>query len=300
MADMTDTPFNLVCKEHGAPLIFREMVSSEAITRGNEKTERMIDIEDAERPVIQQVFGSDPERMAEAARIIVEHAHPEGIDINMGCPVYKLTSNFDGASLIRDPERAGKIVKAVKAAVDVPVSVKTRLGWSDDTDCLEFVKVLEANGADAISMHGRTKTQGYMGTANWDRVGEARKNVSVPFLVNGDITDPASAREALERSHADGFLIGRGVLGNPWIFQQLKAELRNDGSYTPPTMEEKIETILRHADLQIERYGERGLIKLRKHLPFYFKGMQGWKDVRSKLVRVETKKELEEILRSIV
>jgi tRNA-dihydrouridine synthase B len=296
MADMTDTPFNLVCKEHGVQVIFCEMVSSEAIMRGNEKTFRMIEIDDAERPVIQQIFGSDPARMAEAARAIMERAHPDGIDINMGCPVRKLTGNFDGASLMRDPDLAREIVRAVKNAVTVPVSVKTRLGWSDDADCVGFVKAMEDAGADLVSIHARTKVQGYAGIANWSRVGDARRGVSIPLLVNGDIRNADDAKRALEASNADGFLIGRGALGNPWFFRELASAFHGGAPFAAPDMRERIETVLRHADLQIERYGERGLVKLRKHLPFYFKGMEGWKKMRSKLVRVSTREELKELL----
>lgn len=299
MADMTDTPFNLICKSHGVPVIFREMVSSEATIRKNDRTMQMAEFDDGERPVIQQIFGSKPKTMAEAARIIEEHFHPDGIDINMGCPVYKLTSNFDGAALMKDPELASEIVKAVKGAVKAPMSVKTRLGWSDDTDCLEFVKRIEDAGVDLISIHGRTKTQGYAGHANWKRIGEAKANVSIPVLANGDIKTVDDAREALKQSNTDGFLVGRGALGNPWFFEELVTELQGSGSFTPPSMEDRIEAIRKHADLHIEHYGEKGLVKFRKHLPYYFKGMKGWKDVRAKLVRISTKDELEEILDSI-
>jgi tRNA-dihydrouridine synthase B len=296
MADMTDTPFNLLCREHGAPVIFREMASSEAVTRGNEKTFRMIGIDDAERPSIQQIFGSDPARMAEAARMIEERVHPEGIDINMGCPVRKLTGNFDGASLMRDPDLASAIVRAVKNAVSVPVSVKTRLGWSDDADCIGFVKAMQDAGADLVSIHARTKVQGYAGIANWSRVGDAKRGVSIPLLVNGDIRSADDAKRALEQSCADGFLVGRGALGNPWLFREFACVFYGAGTFVPPSMQDRIKTVLRHADLQIERYGEHGLVKLRKHLPFYFKGMEGWKEMRSKLVRVSTREELKELL----
>jgi nifR3 family TIM-barrel protein len=187
-------------------------------------------------------------------------------------------------------------VTAVKDAVNVPVSVKTRLGWSDDTDCLEFVKRIKAAGADLISIHGRTKTQGYAGTANWERIGQAKASVSIPLLANGDIKTVEDAREALHQSNADGMLIGRGALGNPWFFRELVSAFHDGTPSTPPFMDERIQTVLRHADLQIERYGERGLIKLRKHLPFYFKGTEGWKEMRAKLVRVSNRQELEDIL----
>ncbi|MEN9558497.1 MAG: putative tRNA-dihydrouridine synthase 1 [Candidatus Parcubacteria bacterium] len=302
MADMTDLPFCLVCKEYGAPLMFREMVSSEAVVRMNPKTLEMARFDERERPLVQQIFGSDPAVMAEAARIIEERYHPDGIDINMGCPVYNIVSNFNGAALIREPEHAAAIIKAMKAAVKVPVSVKTRLGWEKDTDCLEFVKVVEAAGADLISMHGRTKMQGYSGVSNWDRIGEARQNTSLPFLVNGDIVTPEHAKDALKRSGADGVLIGRGALGNPWVFPQMIAALQHGKDPLPPAFEDRVGVALQHARLHVDHYGERGLVKLRKHLPWYFKKelrhdfpLVDFTDLRSKLVRVENMAELEGI-----
>jgi nifR3 family TIM-barrel protein len=295
MADMTDTPFNLICKAHGAPLIFKEMISSEAIVRGSEKTIRMGMIDRGERPLVQQIFGSDPATMAKATEIIYERCKPDAIDINMGCPVYKIVSNFDGSALMKDPKRAGEIVRAIKSAVPIPVSVKTRLGWKNDRDCIDFAKVLEDAGADAITIHGRTKVQLYSGKANWERIGDVKKVVSIPVLLNGDIRTGDDAKRALEISKADGILIGRGVLGNPWIFEEIQASLRGE-LYSPPTLEERIEAVRQHADLQIRFFGEKGLIKLRKHLPFYFKGEVGNKDLRSALVRVSTRDDLEKAL----
>lgn len=288
--------------------MFREMVSSEAIVRLNPKTLKMAEFDERERPLVQQIFGSDPATMAEAARIIEERFHPDAIDINMGCPVYNIVSNFNGAFLIKEPLRAAAIIRAMKAAVQVPVSVKTRLGWKHDTDCLEFVKVVEDAGADLISMHGRTKEQGYSGVANWDRIGEARAQVpSMPFLVNGDITTPELAAEAMRRSGADGVLIGRGMLGNPWfakhvqdhLLQISQAGTQAVDSQTFISIEQRMEAIREHARLQVLHYGERGLIKLRKHLPWYFKGMNGWKEIRTALVKISTLQELEEALSTI-
>jgi tRNA-dihydrouridine synthase B len=235
MADMTDLPFCLICKEHKTPMMFREMVSSEAVVRMNEKTLKMAESDDRERPLVQQIFGSDPHTMAEAARIIEEKFHPDGIDINMGCPVYNIVSNFNGAALIKEPERAAAIVREMKKVVPCPVSVKTRLGWSKDTDCLEFVKVVADAGADLISIHGRTKEQGYSGKANWDRVGEARRQVPhLPVFVNGDITTPELAKEALAKSGADGVLIGRGLLGNPWFAKEVETYLATGTAIPSP------------------------------------------------------------------
>ncbi|MCA9391379.1 MAG: tRNA dihydrouridine synthase DusB [Candidatus Magasanikbacteria bacterium] len=296
MADMSDLPFCLVSKEVGVSLMFREMVSSEAIIRLNPKTLKMAMFDERERPLVQQIFGANPEVMAEAARIIYERFEPDAIDINMGCPVYNLVSNFNGAALIKEPERAAAIVKAMKAAVPCPVSVKTRLGWVKDTDCLEFVKVVADAGADLISMHGRTREQGYAGTANWQRVGEARANVAhLPFLVNGDITSVESAKEAMTQSGADGVLIGRGLLGNPWFAKQVEAYLEDGSRIEPPTLEQRIEVIRRHAKLQLEHYGDHGLTKLRKHLPWYFKYDPKFKPLKEKLVRISSLEELEAI-----
>lgn len=302
MADMSDLPFCLLCKQHGTPLMFREMVSSEAIVRLNPKTLKMAEFDERERPLVQQIFGSDPATMAEAARIIEERFHPDAIDINMGCPVYNIVSNFNGAFLIKEPERAAAIIRAMKAAVSVPISVKTRLGWKHDTDCLDFVKVVEDAGAALISMHGRTKEQGYSGVANWDRIGEARANVpNTPFLVNGDITTPELAAEAMKRSGADGVLIGRGMLGNPWFAKQVQEYLTQNAldSTQEITLEDRVNAIKEHARMQVFHYGERGLVKLRKHLPWYFKGFNGWKEIRSALVRIDTLQDLDTILAGI-
>ncbi|MFH1078220.1 MAG: tRNA dihydrouridine synthase DusB [Patescibacteria group bacterium] len=297
MADMTDPPFCRLCREvSGADfVIFREMVSSEAVVRENQKTLRMCDIETAERPVIQQVFGSDPETVARAAALIEERFRPDGIDINMGCPATKIVSNFDGASLMRDPDLAASIVRSVKAAVTVPVSVKTRLGWTKPTDIIEFIKVIEDAGADLVTVHGRTKSQGYAGSADWAAVGKAHAQTSLPVLVNGDIVSPETAKEAMVASGADGVMVGRGALGNPWILGRLANAFRDGVDAARPTDEERIEVVLRHARLHVDWYGERGIVTLRKHLPWYFKDD---KTLRAALVRVSSLEELMTILSS--
>jgi len=327
MADMTDTPFCLMCKKFGNPIVFREMLSAEALIRGNKKTWKMAAFDERERPIVLQIFGNDPAKMAEAARLLDERLHPDGIDINMGCPVHKITANFDGASLIKDPDRAAAIVKAVKAAVTIPVSVKTRLGWNDKKDCLAFVRKQEEAGVDLITIHGRTKEQGYTGKADWEAVGVARRTIpNVPFLVNGDIVDATTAKRALEITGADGVMIGRGALGNPWVFGKITNSIRTPlslpfargeriNSLSPPYLpcrqagegggrggsglsrERICSAVLEHARLQIAHYGEEaGMKKLRKHLPFYFKGDARYKDLRSKLVRVSTLAELQAAL----
>lgn len=307
MADMTDQPFCRICKEIGVPYIWREMVSAEAIVRGSLKTRAMTGITDAERPVVQQLFGNDPAKLAEAARIVEELQRPDGIDINMGCPVRKITENFDGSSLMRDPERAAVIVKAVKAAVKVPVSVKTRLGWSKDMEILEFARVLEKAGADLVTVHGRTKEQGYSGTANWERIAEVKRLLSIPVVLNGDVVDGPTAKRALELTGADGVMVGRGALGNPWLFNEIAAAFdARSTKYVEPSLSERVQTVIRHARYQVERYGEGGLVKLRKHLPFYFKKELkaeypdiDFTELRSRLVRISTLGELESVLASL-
>src|SRR3990167_7248432 len=199
MADMTDSAFCQIVRQiGGADVVFREMVSSEAVVRDNVKTLGMTDFVVGERPIVQQIFGSDPLTMARAAEIVMEHANPEGIDINMGCPVYKITSNFNGCALMKEPERASAIIREMKKAIgDTPLSVKIRLGWSDPDDFKTFIPVIEDAGADLITIHGRTKAQGYSGKSDWERIREAKVIARVPLLANGDIHEPGQVPEAL-------------------------------------------------------------------------------------------------------
>ncbi len=301
MADMTDSAFCRLVKEvcgTDSPVVFREMVSSEAVVRGNEKTLGMTNIHADERPLVQQLFGSDPETMGNAAKIIEAEHHPEGFDINMGCPVYKIVHNFNGAALMKDPERATAIIKAIKANITVPLSVKIRLGWSDPHECLEFIKVAEAAGADLVTIHGRTKEMGYSGVSDWAMIGQARKQVKIPVLCNGDVHKAELIPKALEVSGCDGVLIARGALGNPWIFRDYAMIARGE---TPPviTPEERLRVVLRHLDLHLEEYGEGGVRTFRKHLSWYFKGQPGAKIHRDAMMKAPTKDELISVLNNM-
>lgn len=297
MADHTDAAFCLLVKEL-APLtvVFREMVSAEAMIRGNEKTDQMAAIHEAERPLIQQIFGGEPKTMAAAAKLIEERHHPDGIDINMGCPARKIVSNFNGAALMRQPELAAEIVNAVKAAARAPVSVKTRLGWKNPEDCLSFAPLMEKAGADLISIHGRTKEQGFSGKADWKMIGRVKKIVSILVLGNGDITTVSHAMKALETG-VDGLLIGRGALGNPWIFRDIEDTLagREPRKTTPA---ERAEVILRHAELFLETSGRKDLTNFRKHLVWYFKGTKGAAKIRSRFSVLKNMEELKNLLQS--
>ncbi|PIR47974.1 tRNA dihydrouridine synthase DusB [Candidatus Uhrbacteria bacterium CG10_big_fil_rev_8_21_14_0_10_50_16] len=296
MADMTDSAFCQTVKEVGSPILFREMVSAEALVRANEKTMEMVEFVEAERPIIQQIFGSDPDTMAKAAQIVEQTAHPEGIDINMGCPVYKLTSSFNGAALMKNPELATQIIQKVKVAITCPLSVKIRAGWDDPEECIAFAKVVEAAGADLITIHGRTKAQAYAGYSDWGIIKRVKEAVSIPVLANGDIFSADDAQRALAVTGADGVLVARGALGNPWIFPQIVEQLTTGTIATRPTVREHFELVLRHAKRHVEQYGEQGLVTFRKHLSWYTKGMQGAKEVRSSLVRIHTFEELTNLL----
>ena len=296
MADMTDSPFCRIAKQFGWPVVFREMVSAEALVRESAKTLHMAAFHEEERPLIQQIFGKDPETMARAAEIVEKNFHPDGIDINMGCPVYTIVSDFNGASLMKDPDRACAIVREMKKAVEAPISVKIRLGWADKTECLDFSKRLEEAGAELITIHGRTRAQGYSGVADWEMVGRAKQGVSIPVLVNGDIHTPEKVAEALAVSGCDGALIARGALGAPW-FYQLYREIEETGSQqTEITLEKRVMIALQHLNLHIEEYGEKGVTTFRKHLSYYFKGIEHIKPWREQMMKVSSRVELETIL----
>lgn len=308
MADMTDGPFCEICRDVSGKrsfavaqddktsfVVFREMASSEAIARGNEKTLRMCEFKKTERPIVIQIFGSDPITMAEAGEIIYKKFKPDGIDINMGCPVPKITGkNKAGAALMKDHERACAIVRALKEKkLAVPISVKTRLGWNKEDEILEFAPKLEAVGADLITIHGRTQAQGYSGRANWEMISNVKKLLKIPVIANGDIVSRADIANCLAATKADGVMIGRGALGHPWIFNFKKQF----------SSAEKIDVILRHAQAHLAYYGEKSITAFRKHLAYYcaadnFPRWHDIKRIRARLVRVNSYEELEEILMS--
>jgi len=298
MADMTDSAFCRIAKRYAAPIVFREMISAEGLVHGSVKSLEMGRFVEEERPIVQQLFGADPASMAEATRMIDQAYSPDGFDINMGCPVYKIVNNFNGAALMREPERATAIIKAMKSVTDKPVSVKIRLGWSDPTDCIEFIKVLEAAGAALVTIHGRTKAQGYSGVADWEMVGRARKSVSIPVLVNGDVHTADLAKPALDASGCDGVLIARGALGNPWIFKQI-ADILDGKHWNPPSMQERVAVVRDHGRLHAELY-DGDLVSFRKHLTWYFKGVRGAKAHRDILMKVTTVPELDAALDHIL
>ncbi len=307
MADMTDSAFCRTVRSISpmSPIgpigliVFREMVSAEAVVRRNNKTLAMTDIHEDERPIVQQLFGSDPDTMAEAARIIEEQHHPEGFDVNMGCPVYKIVHNFNGAALMREPELATQIIKKMKKAITVPISIKIRTGWDDPRECFAFAKVIEEAGADMITIHGRTKTQGYSGQSDWNLIGELKKTLSIPVLANGDIHTAPLSLKALDQTQTDGILIARGALGNPWIFSQITDALAEKAP-TQITLEERIRVIKQHLAFHLEQYGVQGVVTFRKHLSWYFRGVPGARPFKERLHTAGTLEAVHEILNEIL
>ena len=293
MADLTDSPFCLVCRKVSGKdfVVFREMLSSEAIVRKNKKTLKKCSYKKIERPIIHQIFGSNLDIIVKAAKIIVDDFGTDGIDINMGCPVPKITGkNKSGAALMKDHKLAVNIVKSLKKAnLGVPVSVKTRLGWINKLDILDFSKELEKAGVDFISIHGRTKKQGYSGKADWEIIKQVKQNLSIPVIANGDIFLKSDIKKCLDFTGADGVMIGRGALGNPGIFSDKNKSIKDL---------KKI--ILFHAKKHQKFYGkEFGLKTFRKHLLFYFKGINNIKEIKQELVKVNTIRELKDILKKI-
>ncbi|MBN1585355.1 tRNA-dihydrouridine synthase [Candidatus Uhrbacteria bacterium] len=298
MADMTDSAFCQTARECGGPdfIVFREMANSEAIVRGNDRTVEMCRFGGVERPIVQQLFGADPSVMAEAVRIIDDRFGPDGFDINMGCPARKIVGNFNGSALMREPSKAAAIVRAVKAATAKPVSVKTRLGWTSPEEILEFSKIIEDAGADLITIHGRTKEQGYSGTADWATIGKAKSRLSIPVILNGDVSGGESARKALDCSGCDGVMVGRCTLGNPWIFAEIAAFI-DKRAWEAPDWGERVKIIIRHAERHAVAHPEPApLVSLRAHLVHYFKGVPGAGAWREKMVRVSEIGELESVL----
>ncbi len=306
MSDMTNSAFCRLVRsitlndpelvEGSRPVIvFREMVCAEAVVRGNPKTLGMTELHPNERPIVQQLFGNDPDTMAEAARIIEAEHRPEGFDVNMGCPVYKIVNNFNGAALMKEPKRATEIIKKMKSAITVPLSIKIRTGWSDPNECLEFARVIEAAGADLITIHGRTKTQGYSGASDWNRIAQVKQVVSIPVLANGDIHTAPLTLQALSQTGCDGVLIARGALGNPWIFAQM-IDLLERREPSVVSLKERIDAIKLHLSFHLEQYGESGVVAFRKHLSWYFRGIDGAKQFKPRLHTASTQQEVMAIL----
>lgn len=297
MAGVADRAFRELCVGYGASYVVSEMISAKGVSLGDRKSKQLMQLSEAERPAGVQIFGNDPEIMAESVKTILE-VQPQFVDINMGCPAPKIAGNGGGASLMRNPALAEQIVAAVKNACgELPVTVKIRAGWDFDTiNAVEMAKRAESAGAAAIAVHGRTRQQMYAPPVNHEIIAEVKKAVSIPVVGNGDISDGITAAKMLENTNCDFLMVARGALGRPWVFQQINAYL-NEGRVLPePPVSERMRVMLKHIQMLCEYKGERiGIREARKHAAWYTKGIRGAAQYRRELGMLESVAQLEEI-----
>ena len=294
MAGVTDRAFRQICCEQGAALTVTEMVSAKALTYGDKKTPGLLALGVDEHPAAAQIFGHEPETMAEGAKIAREISGCDIIDINMGCPAPKIAGNGDGSALMRDPALAARVIEAVANAVDVPVTVKFRKGWDEKSvNCVEFARMAEQAGAAAIAVHGRTRAQQYSGNADWDAIAAVKRAVSIPVIANGDVAVPEDAVRILRHTGADAVMVGRGALGDPWIFARANALLETGICPPLPPFAERIDTAVRQIELAAAYKGERvAMLEARRHVNWYLKGQSGLKAFKMRICALERLEEL--------
>lgn len=299
MAGVCNSAFRKIIKQMGCGLIYAEMVSDKAISYDNQKTIDMLYMEEEERPIAQQIFGSDVDSFVKAAKKICEIMHPDIIDINMGCPVPKVALKAQaGSYLLKNPSKIKEIVSSVVKAVNVPVTVKIRSGWdSNSINAPEVAKICQEAGASAITIHGRTRSQGYSGTVDLDIIKKIKEAVSIPVIGNGDIKSVEDAKRMLDYTKCDAIMIGRGVLGNPWLIKEIIAYLDNKVILDPPTYKEKIAMCYKHLDYLLKIKNEKvAVLEMRSHISWYLKGIPNSTSVKEACFKATTKKELIEIL----
>lgn len=302
MEDVSDPPFREVCKENGADLMYTEFISSEGLIRDAAKSVQKLDIFEYERPIGIQLFGSDIETMAECTKI-ASKVGPDLIDINYGCPVKAVACKGAGAALLQDIPKMVAMTKAVVDATDLPVTVKTRLGWDDSTKNIEEVaERLQDIGIQALTVHGRTRVQMYKGEADWRLIAKIKENprIKIPIFGNGDIDSPEKAKEYKEKFGVDGIMIGRASIGYPWVFKEIKHYLKTGEKLDPPSIAERIRVCKRHLDFSLKWKGEHGgIVEMRRHYAPYFKGLENFKPLRNRMVTTNSYEELGEIFREI-
>lgn len=297
MAGVSDRAYRELCVRFGAAYCVSEMVSSKALSFNSKKSEELMEISDLERPCGIQIFGDDPKCMADAAKHALENK-PDIIDINMGCPAPKISSNGSGSALMKNPRLCGEIVKAVTAVTDIPVTVKIRKGWDDDSvNAVEIAKICESAGAAAITVHGRTRQQYYKPPVDYDIIKAVRESVSVPVIANGDIDSAERAKEVMDITGCDLVMIGRATLGNPWIFSQINAYLENPNvKIHTPDLEERLGVMIEHIGKMVEYKGEHmAMLQARKLVVGYFKGMKGAAALRNEAGKIKTLDDLYEL-----
>ena len=297
MAGITDLPFRLICRRLGCGMTVSEMVSAKGLLYKNVKTTEMLRIDDGERPTAIQLFGSVPEELAEAARM-VEASGADMIDFNMGCPVPKIGNNGEGSALMKQPQLAHDILAAMVKAVKIPVTVKFRAGWDDSNrNAVEIAKAVEAAGVSAVAVHGRTRQQFYEGKADWGIIAEVKQAVKVPVSGNGDIFTVEDGLRMLAETGVDGLMIGRGADGNPWIFRELAAVLRGEERPAAPSLQERLAQAAEHLDMLIDYKGEHISVKeMRRHISAYLKGLPHAAEFRGRFHKVDTREQFMELL----
>ena len=301
MAGVTDQAFRVVCKEFGAAYMVTEMASAKAMTMGDKKTPHLLELDQTEHPVAIQLFGEEPAVMAQAAQLALAYS-PDILDINMGCPAPKIATSGSGSALMNTPELAGKIVRAVRDAVDIPITVKFRKGWDDEhVNAVEFAKILEANGADALTIHGRTRKQMYAPPVDIEIIRQVKQAVSIPVIGNGDVGSAQDAAQMYEQTGCDLVMIGRGALGRPWLFAQVRQYLRTGTIPPEPDLEEKMQIMLRQIALTCQLKGEYiGMKECRKHASWYMKGMRGAAALREESSHLSTFEDAKRLVQHVL
>lgn len=296
MAGVADKAFRELCVEYGATYVVSEMVSSKGLTMCDRKSKKLLSLSEKERPAAAQIFGSDPKIMAESAVNCLEYS-PEVIDINMGCPAPKIAGNGGGSALLKNPELAEEIMRAVKEAVNIPVTVKIRLGWdADSVNCIEMAQRAQRAGMSAVTLHGRTRQQMYAPPVDRKMIAEVKRNIDIPLIANGDITDGLSAAQMIEETNCDYLMVGRGALGRPWVFSQITAYLEHEIILPEPPVSERMRVMVKHIKRICEYKGERvGIREARKHAAWYIKGIKGAAAYRQQVGTLESIEQLEEL-----